>query len=119
MINDNPKRIYQSALQKRKALLEISKGKNPKEVIINQTNSSDKKYASKMLYKWKKEMFSKKPDMQHFGFGNDLSNIDIDFEINAFNFNLKKTKKNKETQTNFSKKGYIVFSDFCSLYSKE
>ena len=118
MIDDkDSKRIHQSALQKRKALLEISKGKNAKEVIINQTNSKDKKYASKMLYKWKKEIFSKKPDMQQFGFGNDLSDVDIDFELNAFNFDIKKCKKNEKNSIKCFEKGYVTFSNCYSMYN--
>ncbi len=118
MIDDkDTKRIHQSALQKRKALLEISKGKNVKEVIINQTNSKDKKYASKMLYKWKKEMFSKKPDMQQFGFGNDLSSIDIDFELKAFDFTINKYKKDEKNSSKCFEKGYVAFSNCCLSYN--
>ena len=39
-----------------------------------------------MYYKWKKEAFSKTPDMQQFGFGSDLSDIDMKYEIKAFEF---------------------------------
>ncbi len=123
IFENDKKRIHESALFKRKALFEIAKGKNPKEVIINKTNSKDKKYSSKMYYKWKKEAFLKTPDMQQFGFGSDLSDIDMEYEIKAFElkdyylnlFNKYKLNKSKA----LLKESYTISSDEYLLYLKE
>ncbi len=123
IFENDKKRIHESALFKRKALFEIAKGKNPKEVIINKTNSKDKKYSSKMYYKWKKEAFSKTPDMQQFGFGSDLSDIDLEYEIKAFEFKdyylnlFNKYKLNKSKA--LLKESYTISSDEYLLYLKE
>lgn len=123
IFENDKKRIHESALFKRKALFEIAKGKNPKEVIINKTNSKDKKYSSKMYYKWKKEAFSKTPDMQQFGFGSDLSDIDMEYEIKAFEFKdyylnlFNKYKLNKSKA--LLKESYTISSDEYLLYLKE
>lgn len=123
IFENDKKRIHESALFKRKALFEIAKGKNPKEVIINKTNSKDKKYSSKMYYKWKKEAFSKTPDMQQFGFGSDLSDIDMEYEIKAFEFKdyylnlFDKYKLNKSKA--LLKESYTISSDEYLLYLKE
>ncbi len=123
IFENDKKRIHEGALFKRKALFEIAKGKNPKEVIINKTNSKDKKYSSKMYYKWKKEAFSKTPDMQQFGFGSDLSDIDMEYEIKAFEFKdyylnlFNKYKLNKSKA--LLKESYMISSDEYLLYLKE
>ena len=123
IFENDKKRIHESALFKRKALFEIAKGKNPKDVIINKTNSKDKKYSSKMYYKWKKEAFSKTPDMQQFGFGSDLSDIDMEYEIKAFEFKdyylnlFNKYKLNKSKA--LLKESYTISSDEYLLYLKE
>ena len=120
IFENDKKRIHESALFKRKALFEIAKGKNPKEVIINKTNSKDKKYSSKMYYKWKKEAFSKPPDMQQFGFGSDLSDIDMEYEIKAFEFKDYHLNLFNRCRTNNSKpllkESYTIFSDEYLLY---
>ena len=123
IFENDKKRIHESALFKRKALFEIAKGKNPKEVIINKTNSKDKKYSSKMYYKWKKEAFSKTPDMQQFGFGSDLSDIDMEYEIKAFEFkdyylNLFDKYKLDKSKA-LLKESYTISSDEYLLYLKE
>ena len=123
IFENDKKRIHESALFKRKALFEIAKGKNPKEVIINKTNSKDKKYSSKMYYKWKKEAFSKTPDMQQFGFGSDLSDIDMEYEIKAFEFkdyylNLFNKPKSNNPKP-LLKESYAISSDEYLLYLKE
>ena len=122
IFENDKKRIHESALFKRKALFEIAKGKNPKEVIINKTNSKDKKYSSKMYYKWKKEAFSKTPDMQQFGFGSDLSDIDIEYEIKAFEFkdcHLNLFKRRKPNNPKFAPNvSYTFSSDEYLLYLK-
>lgn len=108
------KRIHLSAAQKRKALIEVARGKNPKEVFVNKTNSGDKKYSSKILHKWKKEAFSKKPDMQLMGIGNVLSEVDIEYELTAFDFvfpNGDFYKSFKKENIKYEKDSYIIFSN--------
>lgn len=108
------KRIHLSAAQKRKALIEIARGKNPKEVLVNKTNSQDKKYSSKILHKWKKEAFSKKPDMQLMDIGSVLPDIDIEYELTAFDFVYPYDSFYecfKKESIKYKKDGYIIFSD--------
>ena len=51
---------------KRKILLEIAKGENPETAFLKHAFeslkevSNDKKYAAKLLYKWRKEMYENK-----------------------------------------------------------
>ena len=108
------KRVHLSAAQKRKALIEVARGKNPKEVLVNKTNSRDKKYSSKILHKWKKEAFSKKPDMQLMDNGNVLSDIDIEYELSAFNFVFSGSdfyKSFKKENIKYEKDSFIIFSN--------
>jgi len=48
-------RKYFSKSYKRKALLEFSKGKRASDIIENE--SEDKKYASKLIHKWRRELY--------------------------------------------------------------
>ena len=94
---------------KRKFLLEYSKGKKPNDIFeefgINLT--SDKKYASKMLHKWKNELY-KNPlmliseyvnlDLSYVNeeitaIGNDFENDDIIKELFTKNNKKKCSEK--------------------------
>lgn len=57
---ENSQRLSFSKAFKRRVLLEYSKGKNSDEIlneIIKYSNTTDKKYASKIVHKWRKEMY--------------------------------------------------------------
>lgn len=63
MNNKNKTRIRYSKEFKRKALLEIAKGKTPLEVLkssgfnLDEVLKNDKKYPCKIIHKWKKEFY--------------------------------------------------------------
>jgi len=65
-IKQNNKRTSFSRRIKREILLEIADGKKPKEVFLKyaaetlKNKVQDKKYALKMIHKWKKEMYENK-----------------------------------------------------------
>ena len=57
-MNKNTKektRIYFTKSFKRWALIEFANGKKASEILKNKSN--DKKYASKLIHKWKKELY--------------------------------------------------------------
>lgn len=62
----NNQRVSFSRKIKRKILLEVAKGKSPQEALLMyafdsiEEISKDKKYASKLLHKWRKEMYENK-----------------------------------------------------------
>ena len=66
----NNKRATFSKRIKREILLEIADGKTPDEVLLKyapeviKNNTQDRKYAAKMIHKWKKEMYGNK-EMLH------------------------------------------------------
>lgn len=124
MTKNNRKRIRQTPSKKRMALLEISKGAGPNEIIINQTGSLDKKYSSKMLHKWKKESYLKRLDLDSFSLEVIQTDIDVANEINAFEYDIGEAENNFncfkheyiEDNTNCTQKGYSVFSNLCLSY---
>ena len=65
-INLNSERVSFSKKIKRKILLEIARGTNASEALLKHAFSSlneisqDKKYAAKLLHKWRKEMYDHK-----------------------------------------------------------
>ena len=79
----NEQRIRFSKKVKREILLEIAKGTSAQEAFLKYAFASldeitkDKKYASKLLFKWKQELYENKEML-------NLLNHNIDFEtINA------------------------------------
>ena len=119
MITNTKKRVHLTAAQKRKALIEVSRGKDIKEVFVNKTNSKDKKYSSKILYKCKKEVFSKKPDAELMDFECNMADIDIEFELGAFSFknsNSDYYKNFKNNEVKYKKDEYIILSNRHSVY---
>ena len=74
---------------KRKILLEIADGKKPIEVILKyasevvENNTTDKKYALKLIHKWKKEMYENKEILNILN--HKIDNEIIEDEINAIN----------------------------------
>lgn len=117
-------RISYSAKDKRKALIEISENKNANEIIKSHNKITDKKYSSKLFHKWKKEYYSKKPDLYKNGFNNDFSNIDIEYELKSFenenfqNIDLiyNSKKNNKEKKIEQTKEGCMIYSDNYLLF---
>ena len=87
-LKDNT-RIHFSKPFKRRALLAYANGKKAKEILNKE--SSDKKYASKLIHKWRNELY-KNPnlialiyeniDLEHFYEEIDL--IGDDFEVDDF-----------------------------------
>lgn len=65
-ININNQRISFSKNIKRKVLLEVAKGESPENALLKhgleslKEISEDKKYAAKLLHKWRKEMYENK-----------------------------------------------------------
>ena len=65
-VNLEGQRVRFSRKIKRKVLLEVAKGKRAQDVflecIVSSLNeiTSDKKYVSKLLYKWRKELYENK-----------------------------------------------------------
>lgn len=76
---------------KRKILLEIADGKNPKEIFetyipeMLKNNITDKKYVAKMIHKWKKEMY-KNIEILHI-LNYDVTSEMLDYEIKAMEDN--------------------------------
>ena len=104
-------RVRFSKKVKRDILLEIAKGENAQDAFLKHAFNSlekitnDKKYASKLLYKWKQELYENKEII-------NLLNHVIDFEtIEAEIKNIGDDKKDdfildkalKELETNFLK----------------
>lgn len=117
----NNQRITFSKKIKRKFLLEYASGKSPNEIFSDNLNfpldkiSNDKKYASKLLNKWKQELYDDK-EILHF-LKNDINNNDIQDEINSLGtdeeLNVIKHKKYgyfcpKKTQKHLEEKFKIV-----------
>jgi len=84
-IKINKERISFSKQIKRKVLLEVAKGKKPQEALFKYLPFSlnditnDKKYASKLIYKWKKEMYINREVL--FLLNHDVSDNAISEEI--------------------------------------
>lgn len=83
----NKQRANFSRRIKRKILLEIADGKNPKEIFatcapeILKNNTNDKKYVAKLIHKWKKEMYK---NMEILFISNyDVTPEMLDYEIKA------------------------------------
>lgn len=83
----NKQRAKCSKRIKRKILLEIADGKSPKEVFATcapellKDNITDKKYAAKMVHKWKKEMY-KNIEILHI-LNYEVTPEMLDYEIKA------------------------------------
>lgn len=81
------KRIYYSKSFKRKALIDYSQGRNFEEILksngfnIETALKNDKKYCSKLLYKWKKELYCNN-EIIYF-INSDITQEDIMYEIEA------------------------------------
>ena len=78
-------RVRFSRKIKRKILLEIAKGRKPQEVFLEFAFDSfdeitkDKKYASKLLYKWRQELYQNKEILNLLN--HDVDNKMIEDEI--------------------------------------
>jgi hypothetical protein len=85
-INLNNQRASFSKNVKRKILLELAKGQNPESALLKYAQtlkeiSNDKKYAAKLLHKWRKEMYE---DKQMLGLLNyDINKDDLKEEIKS------------------------------------
>jgi len=81
----NKERIAFSKRIKRKVLLEIAKGKKPQEALLKylpvaiEEITKDSKYASKLIYKWKKEVYANREML--FLLNHDLDNEMLNEEI--------------------------------------
>jgi len=84
-IKFNKQRITFSKKIKRKILLEIIKGEKPTKALLKHTSltleeiSSDKKYAAKLIYKWKQEVYKNREIL--FLLNHELDEEMIDEEI--------------------------------------
>lgn len=81
----NNQRVSFSKKIKRKILLELAKGKRPQDILLEYAFVSlsnitqDKKYSSKLLHKWRKELYSNKT-LIHF-LNNQVDNNVLNYEI--------------------------------------
>ncbi|MBQ4647333.1 MAG: hypothetical protein IJB79_08295 [Candidatus Gastranaerophilales bacterium] len=81
-VNLDGQRVRFSKKIKRKILLEISKGANAKDVLLKYAFSSfdeisaDKKYAAKLLSKWRKELYQNKEVLNFLNHEIDFGAID-------------------------------------------
>ncbi|MBQ8635689.1 hypothetical protein IJ425_06020 [bacterium] len=72
---------------KRKILLEVAKGRNPNEVLLEcaflslDDVTKDKKYAAKLLHKWRKELYENKEILNILN--HDVNREMLDYEIEA------------------------------------
>ena len=84
-IKVNKQRLTFSKKIKRKVLLEIIKGEKPTKALLKHTSltleeiSSDKKYAAKLIYKWKQEAYKNREML--FLLNHELDEEMIDEEI--------------------------------------
>ena len=101
----NSQRVSFSKKIKRKMLLEFAKGKNPKDFLLETVFESlveitkDKKYSSKLLYKWKKELYLNKNILSILSHKVDNQMIDDEIE-------------NIDTSVLLNKKDDILAQDF-------
>lgn len=93
----NSQRITFSKKMKRKILLALASGQNPDEAFLScafdllNSTSKDKKYTAKLLYKWKKELYSS-PQMLNFlnheiskdMIEDEIENIGTDIQMDEF-----------------------------------
>ncbi len=83
----NTKRNRFSENFKRRVLLEFSKGKSPNEALsvfgydANKFNNNDKKYSSKLIHKWHKELYKNREIL--FNSWKNIKNTDLQYEINS------------------------------------
>ncbi|MBE7707158.1 MAG: hypothetical protein E7Z88_00455 [Cyanobacteria bacterium SIG27] len=81
----NNQRVSFSKKIKRKILLELAKGKKPKDVLLEYAFNSlsnitnDEKYSSKLLHKWRKELYCNKT-LIHF-LNNQVDDNVLNYEI--------------------------------------
>lgn len=81
----NNQRTSFSKKIKRKMLIELAKGKKPKEILLENAFDSlnnvtqDEKYSSKLLHKWRKELYFNKT-LLHF-LSNQIDNKVLNYEI--------------------------------------
>ena len=86
-VKHNSERITFSKRLKRLVLLEVIKGAKPKDALLKyapialEEITKDKKYASKLIYKWKQEAYLNREMM--FLLNHDIDNKMIDEEIEA------------------------------------
>ena len=82
----NSQRISFSKDFKRKVLIELSKGKKAKEIItqavsnILEIDTNDKKYYSKLIYKWKQELYNNNSLLAFTSINPTIDNLN--YEIN-------------------------------------
>ena len=81
----NSSRASFSKRIKRKILLEVAKGKNPNEVLLEyaflslEDVTKDKKYAAKLLHKWRRELYENREILNILN--HDVTCEMLDYEI--------------------------------------
>ncbi len=101
--DNKKKKTNFSKEQKRRALVELSKGKSPDEVFeivfenSGKLKSADKKYRAKLLHKWRNEMYNnkevlnfQKKEMNNETLEYEIKNMDIEIENDEIETSLKK-----------------------------
>lgn len=85
-IKFNSQRITFSKKIKRRVLLEIAKNRKPREVFCEvafsniDEVSSDKKYISKLVHKWRKELYNNKAILSILNQEVDINSLDYEIE---------------------------------------
>lgn len=106
---------------KKLALLEHSKGKRPDEIFLNilnidtKTISKDKKYASKLLHKWKKEFIKKEDTIDNIIYPNNIIK-----EIKNIKDDVLSDEIASEMENKYEKNVELMnLKDYCGYYFKE
>lgn len=94
----NDKRITFSKKVKRKVLLELVKGSNPTQALLKHTSlsldeiTSDKKYAAKLIHKWKQEYYKNREilfilnhELDEEMIDEEIANLTMEEEVEEFN----------------------------------
>ncbi|MBQ8848610.1 MAG: hypothetical protein IJ003_06665 [Candidatus Gastranaerophilales bacterium] len=103
----NKERISFTKEFKRRALIELSKGKTPEDILNNATHfdikTSDKKYYSKLMHKWRCELYKNSkfiafnsitPSIEDIK--KEIEDIGEDEEFDEINEMFKKRLKEKQ-----------------------
>jgi hypothetical protein len=96
-------------------LLEFAKGKNPKDFLLESAFSSlkditnDKKYSSKLLHKWKKELYLNKNILSILS--HHIDNQMIDYEIENIDSSAFLNQQENILEQNFN-------DDFVKIINK-
>ena len=110
-VKTDGQRVRFSKRIKREILLEIARGTNAQEAFLKHAFTSleeitkDKKYASKLLYKWKQELYENKEILNLLNHNVDLNTIENEIKNigNDEEYDFILSNAIEELKTNFLK----------------